>query len=149
MRNIFIVAFILCHFAGYSQGNKITYILPDSVEVRIYNHLQKVLRTRNDNKYYFFLRKDTVGAYSLTIVPFKDNDQTQDKNWANCTNRYALVNGNLYPILLDYDFTFSTPDQDVGSLGHRDGNIRKLNLLAHGYTIHFKMNGVILKEDNW
>jgi hypothetical protein len=149
MRNIFIVILILCHFLGHAQGRKIMYIFPDSVEVRIYNHMQKELKAKQDNKHYFFLRQDTIGLYSLTIVPFKDSDQTQILSWVNGTNRYALVNDTSYPILLDYDFRFSTPDLRTGDFGHRDGNIRKLHLLAHGYTIYFRTNGLILKEVYW
>lgn len=150
MKNIFIVVFILYHFTGYTQERKITYILPDSVEIRINKHI--VTRSSLDNKvdYYFLLREDTPKVYNLTIIPFEVKDKTEVSSWINATNRYALINGRLYPLLFDYDFTFSTPDpNNVGSFGHRDGNIRKLHLIAHRYTIFFKTNGSILKEEDW
>ncbi len=149
MRSIFIGVFILFHFAGYTQGSEITYILPDSVEVRIYNHMLKRQNANKDSKHYFFLKRDTEEAYSLTIIPFKKSDQTKDINWVNSSNRYILIEKQLYPLLLDYDFIFSTPDLNVGDFRSRDGNIRKLHLLAHGYTIFFKTNGTVLKEEHW
>jgi len=149
MKNIFIVVFILYHFTGYAQERKITYILPDSVEIRIDKHI--ATRSSLGNKsYYFLLREDTPKVYNLTIIPFEVKDKTEVSEWVNATNRYALVNARLYPLLFDYDFTFSTSEpNNIGSFGHRDGNIRKLHLIAHRYTIFFKTNGTILKEESW
>jgi hypothetical protein len=150
MRITFIVAFILFYFAGYAQDRKITYFLPDSVEVHINNLLLRSLKLNNNKEYYFLLKEDTSRVYNLTVIPFDINIKTEVSNWVSATNRYALINGRLYPLLFDYDFTFSTPDpNNVGSFGHRDGNIRKLHLIAHSYTIYFKTNGTILKEVYW
>jgi hypothetical protein len=150
MKRIIIIVCILCHFVGYAQERKITYILPDSVEVRINSHLLAKSSVKNDKSYYFLLKKDTSRTYNITIIPFDSSAKSEISNWVNNTNRYALVNGQLYPLLFDYDFTFSTPEpNNIGIFGHRDGNIRKLQLIAHRYTIYFRTNGLILKEENW
>ena len=62
----------------------------------------------------------------------------------------SLINQTYNPLLLDYDFSFSTTDlMHVGEFGHREGNIKKLHLIAHRYTTYFKMSGSILKEELW
>jgi putative transposon-encoded protein len=146
MKIIIIVACILCCLEGRAQ-KKITYILPDSVEVRINSH---ILTKSGVKSYYLLLKKDTSRTYNITVIPFDNSAKSEVNNWVNNTDRYALINGQLYPLLFDYDFAFSTPDpNNVGSFGHRDGSIRKLQLIAHRYTIYFRTNGLILKEEDW
>jgi hypothetical protein len=146
---VVLILFVCCHFSVVAQSHKILYILPDSVELRINRYILNTIQ--QEQKLYFLLKKDTLGIYNLTVIPFVPNDNRSDVSaWVKVTNRHILIDKESYPLLLDYDFTFSTSNpSDIGELGHREGNIRKMHLIAHRYTIYFKMNGSILKEENW
>lgn len=150
MKKLIVLLFVFacCRVNLYAQSQRILYFLPDSVEVRIDNYMESK-KNFKCNSIYFLLKKDS-SIYNITIIPLVPDSDSNILHWVSVTNRYILINQTYYPLLFDYDFSFSTPDSvHVGEFGHREGNIKKLHLIAHRYTIFFKMNGSILKEELW
>lgn len=151
MKTIIIFFYCLMFIGGgYAQSKRITYILPDSVEMRINRQIASFFRDNSVEDIFFLLKKDTLGFLSLTAIPYKLTDTSDVARWVGISNRYALVGEKYYRLLFDYDFSIGTPTpNDVGEYGHREGNVRRLHLIAHRYTIYFKMDGVISKEEFW
>lgn len=145
---ISLIVFICGFFPKISKSQNISYILPDSVELKIKRHISG-LKSGYDASIYFLLEKDSSDIYSLTVVPFsRDDKESPVLQWVKETTRSILVDTTRYPLLLDYDFKFGTPTPDeVGEIGHREGNVKKIQLIAHRYTVHFKMNGRVVLED--
>ena len=143
-----LIVLICGFFPKILKSQNINYILPDSVELKIKRHISG-LKSGHDANIYFLLAKDSGDIYSLTVVPFSPDDMRSPVLvWVKETTRSILVDMKLYPLLLDYDFKFGTPaPNDVGEIGHREGNVKKMLLIAHSYTIHFKMNGAVVSEE--
>ncbi|PUZ19328.1 hypothetical protein GA0116948_1297 [Chitinophaga costaii] len=152
MKKIIIVSiiFIFTQFTVRAQSQKIWYILPDSVEVRLNRYILTSIPKQEVQKLFFLLKRDSLNSYNITVIPLTHNTDLNIIRWVEDSNRYVLVNKNLYPLLLDYDFIFGTPEyNNIGEFGQREGSIKKIYLIPHRYTIYFKMNGSVLKEENW
>lgn len=152
MRKIFILSilFILCQFTVNAQSQKISYVFPDSVELRLNKYISNYNKKKPNKELYFLIKKDTSGVYNLTVIPISSGSDSIVVSWLKSTNRYALIDKESYPVVFDYDFALGTPTiNDIGSIGQREGNVKRMELIAHRFTIYFRMNGKILKEENW
>jgi len=102
-------------FAQMQQvQDSIIYVMPDSVEVELYNYIS-TLTTENvyfimgikgyGDKYYY----DT--NYFITICTYdKKSDLVEN------TNRFILVNDSKYPVYFDYDINFYLTEKQKNRL---------------------------------
>lgn len=120
------------------KKNKIHFIFPDSVEITINNYIEEKQERASKEKYSCFLWHDSSSIYRLTILPYKKNEKSVIANWIRSSSRVAVINKRRFPLLLDYDFSFGTSDpENIGQYGERDGYVKKMNLIAHAFTITF------------
>jgi hypothetical protein len=149
MKKYLIIVFWLLSIKVYSQS-KVVYIIPDSVEVAIKKQISKLKHNSADAFIYFLLEKNKGGIYSLSL--FRDPARQgglMDKI-LKLTNRVLLIDEDKYPLMFDYDFTFSTPKETkIGSIGNREGNVVRSTALFHGYTIFFNTSGKIIKVSDY
>ncbi|WP_407033032.1 hypothetical protein [Polluticaenibacter yanchengensis] len=147
MRIILSLLLVLFAFKANAQDSKIIYILPDSVELLLFN------KTTEDSvdcsKILYYLEKVKDDTMQITLIQFDKNKKT--KSFASqlgmLTNRVVQIADKSYPLIFDYDFIFSTPNnKDIGTIGKREGYILKSMLLTHGYSIIFTLDGDFIRK---
>ncbi|MDX1936280.1 MAG: hypothetical protein SFU21_04160 [Flavihumibacter sp.] len=128
----------------------INFVFPDSVEVTASEYVEKQKIKNPNTKYFCFLWYDSLSIYRLTILSYKRNEKTIVAKWIRSSNRYAVLNNEKLPLLLDYDFRFGTSDpENIGKYGERDGSVKKMNLIAHAFTVIFdNSTGRLLKIES-
>lgn len=139
MKILSLTVLLLIGFSLHAQEKaNIYFIFPDSVEVIANCYIEKQKIKNPNTKYFCFLRHDSLSIYSLTILTFKKNEATAVARWVGSSNRYVVINKEKLPLLIDYDFRFGTSDPGkIGKYGKRDGNLKKMNLIAHAFTVIF------------
>jgi len=127
-------------------GQEILYVFPDSVEKILEQHLSEYrLNSKKERVYLDLVREGefyrlTVGTYFVD----RDDDLTR---WIKASNRVGLVHVKKYPLLIDVDFDFGTAEvNDLGTFGKREGLVKRIRGLMHGFSVKFTKYGAILKE---
>lgn len=136
--------FLLAHYScAYSQeSEKILYIFPDSVELRLNEYIKR--QNKKEHITYLTLSKKDEGRYYLYVTFYAKQHAHNIIFWVKSTNRYAVVGQEKYPLLFDYDYDFSTKDiLNIGEYGKRDGQILKTRSIHDGFHIEFDKNGII------
>lgn len=129
--------------ARSQNSEKILYMLPDDVEIQVNDY---VTRMNNQKKYlfYFVLNKKPDATYRLNSVHYVNKRKKDIIYWVKSTNRYLVVNKKIFPLLLDYDYVFSTrKPSKIGNFGEREGQILKTMPIHEGFFIDFDKNGII------
>lgn len=122
---------------------KILYMLPDDVEVQASNYIKRVSK-QQEYLFYFVLNKKPDTTYRLDIVHYKAESSESIIYWVKSTNRHIVVNQERYPLLLDYDYVFSTKQpSSIGNYGEREGQILKTMPIHEGFYIDFNKDGII------
>lgn len=141
---------LLTSVVCFSQHpGKIKYIFPDAVETKIDSCLGSLEQA--DRHFHFYLLLTTDSAkYDLTISRYTEEESKNISPWVKETNRWAVINKRLIPLIFDYDMKFSThyPDR-IGSFGNRDGEVIRSRIIIEGTTISFDRYGNIVKQVNW
>ena len=152
MKQIFITLLLLMSIgcSANAQSNKLQYVLPDNIEVKVNNFVVKYKEEYPQHKLYCLLQLDTVGIYHLSVVPYLPSQKLDIHSWIKSTNRFVLINETTYPLLFDYDIALLPFDgiEDYGKMGKR-GDLNSFKIFGLGgseYAIYFKLNGVIMKE---
>ena len=128
------------------HSEHINYVFPDSVEIFIDSCIRKA--DNREAKFYLLLTRDTV--YKITIAEYNTKDEKNILKWVKQSNRCAVINNRSFPIIFDYDLKFAAIDPaNIGELGKREGNIKRVSLMLHGITVSFKQDGTIIKIQNW
>ena len=146
MRSILSLLLVIFTLNVNAQDNKIIYILPDSVELLLFS---KKAKDSVGLKTMFYLEKVKDDTMKITLIEFdlNRNANSFSSQLVMLTNRVVQISDKLYPLILDYDFIFSTPNsKDIGRIGKREGYILKSVLLTHGYSIVFTLKGDLLHE---
>ena len=118
-----------------AQKSSILYYLPDSVEIQVNQYISK---QQNKPNFYFKLKSDTKDTFNLVVCQFKGKEKKYLESWIFLTNRKVVVSKGRYPLLLDYDYKFSTLDTlRVGSYGDRANKIVRHIAISHCYSIKF------------
>ena len=127
-----------------SQNNeKILYMLPDDVEVQASNYIKRVSK-QQEYLFYFVLNKKPDTTYRLDIVHYKAESSKGLIYWVKSTNRHVVVNQERYPLLLDYDYLFSTKQpSNIGNYGEREGQILITMPIHVGFYIDFNKDGIV------
>jgi hypothetical protein len=127
-----------CYSQSRADKKDIVYIFPKSVDSILINLVKK-----NDKGVYFYLSKESDGY----IVYLSHNAQ-RGNILAGKSNRKLFLEGNLYPLIFDYDETFGTSESvDQIKKKHvidKYFSYSKTLTLYHGYFIRFRQNGEII-----
>jgi len=141
MRKICLILSSIIIFNCTFAQDKILYFVPDAVELK----LEGLLEKKKGEKLSVFLMKDK-DDYAL-YLSFVKKDEEYNDYWVDRTNRYIVIGEKEYPLIFDYDLTFSTPNpKSAGSLGNREGNILKIAIIYEGYYVKF--NSIEIIETN-
>jgi hypothetical protein len=149
MKQLFFLVSILFTItcAGQSRGEKILYVFSDAVEARLDSSLSAWQKPK-DLLFFLYLREDS-SIYSVAIGDHPKKAYKSLYRLVKRTNRFAVVNKRLVPLIFDYDYLFSSPSDDISSFGHRDEQIVRSALLMHGPIIYFNARGNLLNSKNY
>lgn len=128
------------------SGGKIIYIFPDEVEVKLYNYIKKT--EKKQQKVVLTLYKSDAGIYTVFVNFHKVLDNTSiastSDKWVKITNRYVVINDMEYPLLLDYDYQFSTSKpSEIGEYGSRNGQVMRTMSINHGFFVRFSGSKIL------
>ncbi len=135
-----------CGITSNAVAQEILYVFPETVEKILDQHLSKYKLNEDKERVYLTLDRNAE-IYTLTISTYfvdRDDDLTR---WIKGSNRMGLVNTKKFPLLFDIDFDFGTPDTKVvGNFGEREGQVRRMRVLLHGFYVKFNKSGKILRQ---
>lgn len=136
MQKLFsIIIFLFLWLFSNGQKSDILYYLPDSVEVRVNDYISK--QKRNSN-FYFILESVSTDTFKVSVCQYQAYDKNSLEGWIFLTKRKVVICKNSYPLLLDYDYMFSTLDTvRVGNYGDRANKIVRQLPIAHCFNIRF------------
>ncbi|WP_126972911.1 hypothetical protein [Gynurincola endophyticus] len=141
---ITVFLFLYTDIANAQKGKFIKYYFPDSIEILINTHLSSK-NQRSDIKNICLKLDSEDDLYRLIIIENIDV-KSSTFYWKKRTNRFAVINSNLIPLIFDLDEKFSAPfPQTFGNYGKREGEIRKVSIIYHGPIIYFNSYGEIIK----
>jgi hypothetical protein len=130
-----------------SRSEKITYIFSDTVEITLDSVLNSLSKNTNDVLFFLYLRKDSSN-FNASVVSYRKKEEKNLSRLVKQTNRFAIINQRLVPVIFDYDYLFTSPSNDIGSFGHRDNQIVRSRLLTHGPVIIFSARGNLVHYRN-
>lgn len=143
-----VVIVSLLNANGFAQpSGKIRYIFPDELETTLYDYIQKI-NVKRDCEIVLTLCKSENGYYEVYVNCHEITDtpliDAADNQWAKSTHRYVVINENEYPLLLDYDYAFSTKrPAEIGTYGSRDCQVLRTIPVNDGYRVKFTKEGII------
>jgi hypothetical protein len=145
MKRSIILLVLIYSTSIYSQEkDSIIYIFPDKVEQKLYEQMKELVSIEDYN-FEFYLQTVDRDKFRLTYSCYRGQSNNY---WVNNTNRFVLINGKRYPLILDYDSLFGTnKPKEVGEYGHREGFILRSLFIYEGYNITFDRAGECLSED--
>lgn len=119
-----------------AQKSSILYYLPDSVEIKVNNYIKE--QKLNSRHIYLFLENANKDTFRINLCQYQKKNKKRDEFWISLTNRKVVIDKNRYPILLDYDYKFSTIDTlRAGVYGDRANNRTKYFPIYHCFSITF------------
>lgn len=132
---ISILLFLILSFCSCAQKSNILYYLPDSVEVRVKDFISK---QKHSSNFYFMLESINKDTFRVSVCQYQAKEKKNLERWIFLTKRRVIVCKDDYPLLLDYDYIFSTLDTlKVGYCGDRANKIVRQLPIAHCFNIKF------------
>lgn len=145
-KNLTVLFLFLLMYMSLNAQNKdsLIYILPDSVELKLYEFTKSMEASKYDCDFYLSSLGDNVYRINVSIYRIYNDDY-----WSRNTNRFLVINNKKYPLSFDYDSLFGTMTKfsDIGKMGEREGYIMRTTFINEGYNITFNIKGEILKEN--
>lgn len=118
-----------------AQKSSILYYLPDSVEVKVNDYISK---QKHNPNFYFMLESVNKDTFRVNVCQYQNKEKRRLENWIFLTRRKVVICKSNYPLLLDYDYKFSTLDTlRVGSYGDRANKIVRQLPIAHCFSVKF------------
>jgi hypothetical protein len=146
MKFLFVFSWSL--FLGISlnaQTSEILFYLPDSVEMKVYSYISL---QKSNAKFYCILRSEGRDTFSVSVCQYQEKDRKKLESWVFITKRRVVINRCSYPLLLDYDYRFSTPDSsNVGVYGDRANKLTRLLPIAHCFNVKFTKFYILNNEN--
>ncbi|MDP4183837.1 MAG: hypothetical protein Q8862_01585 [Bacteroidota bacterium] len=138
-----ILLFFMVSNAYPKEAKKILYIFPDDVEIKLSKYIENTNK-QHEFVVYLMLSKSSDERYKLYIAFYKKKHIKNVIYWVKSTNRYVVVNQEKYPLLIDYDYDFSTSNPlNIGDYGGREGQVLRAMPFYDGYNIEFNKYGII------
>jgi hypothetical protein len=140
----FSVAFVTTASISQTQDS-IIYILPDSVEIIINEH---ILSWRDKSKEFYCVMSKKEELYEVSVCPY-----SKESFLISNTNRFVIVNNRKIPVFFDYDIAFWVEPNDLKSLGvfgsRFDGFTKGRYMMFHCFIIKFSRNGRKISISEW
>jgi hypothetical protein len=147
MLKYFFGAILICTLdtSCYAQQPKILYYLPDSVEVRINQYL---VSQKSGKNYYCILERLDKDTTQIYVSDYTSKGKRYTESWVFNTNRFVEISNRKLPLILDYDYLYSTLDTSkVGKYGQRSIDIVRQMPIIHSFKIKYTKY-YILNESN-
>lgn len=142
---LFVQIFLFLSIGVNAQRTEILYYMPDSVEIRIHNYVSK---QRKSNDFYCFLEYAGRDTLNLKICMYSKREKKNLESWIFQTNRKVVINKYNYPLILDYDYMFSSLDSmRVGAYGNRNSKLAKILPIFHCYSVKFTKYYILNSEN--
>lgn len=150
MRSFIVLILLWAHSVGVPV-EPIIYCFPDKVQSCIQTWVDSFDETGKENLFFYL---GSSGGSANEGYPFFLHLCTGrgSGEWGRMverSNRWVRIGSALYPLLVDYDEIYGIScDQDfgqLGTLGKRDGMIRRSKTLFHGNTVYFDLKGKHVK----
>ena len=145
---ILIVSWVSCLGA---LTEPIIYHFPEKVQSYIRMWVDSFDETKRKDVCFFLgsSRGNASGEYIFYLHLSTGRGSGAWGGMVERSNRWVSIGSTLYPIIVDYDEIYGIScDQDLGQLGtigKRDGLIRRSKALFHGNTIYFDLKGKHVK----
>ncbi len=140
--SVILAFFALSGFAQSAPDNKILYVFPDDVEVAIDQYIES-FPNKKDLQFILTLYKNEDGTYEIYVNSCSIDNKNITPYWQQVTNRYAVINKGLYPLLFDYDYDFGAPKpSEIGTCGQREGQILRIASCNDGFHLTFSKSGI-------
>jgi hypothetical protein len=125
--------------------DSIIYILPDRVELKLNEYIEKYDNKGKNVHFCFYLENKGNDTFKICIYEiYNSNPGFLEKR----TTRFILINLEKYPVIFDYDTYFSTnKTNDMGEIGNREGKVLRSYPIFDGYSITFDKVGKFIYED--
>jgi len=137
---------IVCGITSNAVAQEILYVFPETVEKILDQHLSKYKLNVDKERIYLTLDRNAE-IYTLTISTYFMDRDDDIHRWVKGSNRMGLVNTKKFPLLFDIDFDFGAPDtKAVGNFGEREGQVKRMRVLLHGFYVKFNQNGKVLEQ---
>jgi hypothetical protein len=118
-----------------AQSADILYYLPDSVEIKVNEYTAK---QKMGTKFYCMLRFVGADTFNISVCQYNEKDKKYLERWIFVSNRKVIVNKFKYPLVLDYDYKFSTINSSrVGVYGDRADKIVRIFPITHCFNLTF------------
>ncbi|WP_346319393.1 hypothetical protein [Chitinophaga sp. YIM B06452] len=142
------VLLVVLQLSVQAQNRRMVLSVPDSVGMKVQEHIIGILTTTDKKDFYCLLEADTGQTFRLTVFAF--DPDCPPNPWVDLAHGVLLVNDRQIPLLFDYDFWFGTflkePPSDYG---RQEQPIFKVLSLTDSYIIYFKKEGNILGVEQW
>lgn len=140
--SVILAFFALSGFAQSTPDNKIVYVFPDDVEVAIDQYIESFPNKR-DLQFILTLYGNGDGTYEIYVNSCSMDNKNITPYWQQVTNRYAVINKGLYPLLFDYDYDFGAPKpSEIGTCGQREGQVLRIASCNEGFHLAFSKLGI-------
>lgn len=144
--------FLICFSCVAQKTDSIIYVLHfDSVETVIDKHVRSLEKENTNISFWGYLGRCEEG-FKLTICNSPIESKSEGsylRQLRRNTNRFLLVDDRKIPLLFDYDSIFSTPKvTSVGTLGKREGNVLRSQIILDCFTIIFDDYGKVFRTTN-
>lgn len=117
-KNLTVLFLFLLIYVSLNAQNKdsLIYILPDSVELKLYEFTKSMEASKYDCDFYLSNLGDNIYRINVSIYRIYNDDY-----WSRKTNRFLVINNKKYPLSFDYDSLFGTMTKfsDIGKMGER------------------------------
>lgn len=137
MKHLFIILYSLLFLL-----QPILYQLPKTGERRVKNWVGSLPHNTQDSVYFRIGKLSQDPKRVLISCCLFDNDRWS--SIAHLSHRFFIIEKKTYPIVLDYDDSFSLTKEQAaaipGEVGHREGLIKRFFTLFHGHELVIKIN---------
>lgn len=146
VKKILANTFLLCiiYITGFAQKKSIKYIFSDAVEIKLDSIANSFVKAGKDIRIYLVLQKNATG-YTISVCHYKKSEKNNIPKAVKITNRYAIINDRLIPVIFDYDFFFSSPSKDISVFKNRDDQIVRSSFLNHGPVLTINSKGNFIR----
>lgn len=101
------------------------------------------LANSKELRFVLTLYKNEDGTFEIYVNSLGADNRDTTIYWAQITNRYAVINESMYPLLFDYDYDFGTPrPSETGTYGQREGQVPRIITCNDGFHLTFSKSGI-------
>ena len=153
-----VIILVCCHFLSSAQDKhtRHIYVISDEVESKLYEYVTSVGNQYSDSvSFKFVLHTAFAGddsnvkkyfqLYCNPVIPH--SAQIREPNVSDKgTDRFILVNKDLYELYFDYDYLFGAMDKSASVFSDNEPPIKRQAYIPGGYHIDFDSNYMVISN---